>query len=1170
MSTASYKPENQIRFVTAASLFDGHDAAINIMRRILQSSGAEVIHLGHNRSVRDIVDTAIQEDVQGIAVSSYQGGHMEYFKYMYDLLQERGAGHIKIFGGGGGVIVPEEIAELEAYGITKIFSPEDGLRLGLQGMIDYMLEQCDFPILDAGRSILDSSDTRDPAVVARRLSLAENRTKTPVPIEAAQTELDSGEVHLEAGGDGSPGEPGRAHQSQPQDLTSKIPTLGITGTGGAGKSTLTDEIVRRFLNDFPKLEIAILSVDPTRLKTGGALLGDRIRMNAIYGEHADRVYMRSFATRQAHRSTSAALRESIDVCRAAGFDLIIVETAGIGQSDSEISELADLSIYVMTHDYGAPTQLEKIGMLDTADFVVLNKFEKRGSKDALRDVRKQVQRNRGVWDAKPEDMSVFPTMASHFNDPGVTRLYLALLEELNSRFGLDLHSRLYTLDGLPEESPEALAIIPPGRQRYLGEIVETNRAYRAYVEEQIEVARKWGQAVGARQQVVEWGPEDREQIESRLDQMARYWWERLDARSRNILENWDRLAEAYRKEEYTYVVRGREISVPLFSETLSGTKIPRVALPKTKDPGERLRFALLENLPGYYPYTAGVFPFKRENEDPTRMFAGEGSPERTNRRFHLVSSGMSAKRLSTAFDSVTLYGFDPDERPDVYGKVGNAGVSICTLDDMKKLYSGFNLCDPATSVSMTINGPAPMLLAMFMNTAIDQQVERYLREQGRWDEAERSIKEKLHGECPVYTPFGPSGRAEGLPSGHDGTGLGLLGTSGSQLVEWGLLDRDTYEQIKEKTLSTVRGTVQADILKEDQAQNTCIFSTEFALRLMGDIQQYFIEHNVRNYYSVSISGYHIAEAGANPISQLAFTLANGFTYVEYYLSRGLDVDAFAPNLSFFFSNGMDAEYSVLGRVARRIWAVAMRERYHANERSQKLKYHIQTSGRSLHAREIQFNDIRTTLQALLAIYDNCNSLHTNAYDEAITTPTEESVRRALAIQLIINRELGLAKNENPLQGAFIIEELTDLVEEAVLKEFERIDERGGVLGAMESMYQRGKIQEESIYYEHKKHTGEVPVIGVNTFRSDSEGDMEARPVQLMRSTEDEKRQQIRNLRAFQKRNRDAAGPALQRLQECARRGENVFSELMETVKVCSLGQITQALFEVGGQYRRSM
>jgi isobutyryl-CoA mutase len=1154
MTSPPYTPSHPIRFVTAASLFDGHDAAINIMRRILQGSGAEVIHLGHNRSVQEVVDTAIQEDVQGIAISSYQGGHVEYFKYMRDLLNERGAAHIRIYGGGGGVIVEEEIRELEAYGIAKIFSPEDGMTLGLQGMIDRMIRECDF---DPREYRVDDADgDGGQAVAVRKRAATIARELTEVELRSA-----------EASGDGAP-EP----VAKSPSARTKVPVVGITGTGGAGKSTLTDEIVRRFVNDFEDVTVAVLSIDPTRRSTGGALLGDRIRMNAIYGEHTERVYMRSFATRQAHRSVARSVREAMDVCRAAGFDVIILETAGIGQSDTEIVDLTDVSIYVMTHDFGAPTQLEKIGMLDLADFVVLNKYEKRGSQDALRDIRKQVQRNRKAFDSKPDEMPVFPTMASHFNDPGVSRLYLELLTHLNEAYDFGRTSNMFGDEWPEEPDPSELSIIPAKRQRYLGEIVETCYSYRDWAKQQIDFAQKWGQARGAMDQVAQWQPEDREMLEERLRTMADYWWEKLDSRCRQILEHWDSLAEKYRGDSFTYKVRDREIKVDLTSESLSGTKIPRVALPRTQEPGERLRFALLENLPGYFPFTAGVFPFKRRGEDPTRMFAGEGSPERTNRRFHLVSEGLPAKRLSTAFDSVTLYGFDPDERPDIYGKVGNAGVSICTLDDMKKLYSGFDLCNPATSVSMTINGPAPMILAMFMNTAVDQQVEAFLKKEGRWDDANREIGKRLGDARPAYVPYGPNGIMDGLPPTHDGSGLGLLGCTGQDLVDWGVLSAEEYERIRSHALSVVRGTVQADILKEDQAQNTCIFSTEFALRMMGDIQSHFIEKDVRNFYSVSISGYHIAEAGANPISQLAFTLSNGFTYVEYYLGRGMDVDRFAPNLSFFFSNGMDPEYSVIGRVARRIWSVAMRELYGANERSQKLKYHIQTSGRSLHAQEIQFNDIRTTLQALMAIYDNCNSLHTNAYDEAITTPTEESVRRAMAIQMIINRELGLAKNENPLQGAYIIDGLTDLVEEAVLAEFERINDRGGVLGAMESMYQRGKIQEESLHYEHLKHTGEYPVIGVNTFRlpESDDADVDGKPLALMRSSDDEKQHQLTHLRSFQKRNVDRSSDALRRLQAVARDGGNVFAELMDTVRICSLGQITRALFEVGGQYRRNM
>lgn len=1136
-------PANPIRFVTAASLFDGHDAAINIMRRVLQSAGAEVIHLGHNRSVKEIVDTAIHEDVQGIAISSYQGGHMEYFKYMVDLLKEHGADHIRVFGGGGGVIVPEEITELQDYGVTRIFSPEDGLKMGLRGMIDQMMRECDFDVTSIKTVELNASEGKPlPSDIARALSM----------IEASHEAL--------------PGLSGDGAAASEQ----MAPTIGITGTGGAGKSTLTDELIRRFVTDFDDLDIAVLSVDPTRRSTGGALLGDRIRMNSIYDEAGKRVFMRSFATRQAHRATSQALQDSIAVCRAAGFNLIILETAGIGQSDTEIADMTDITLYVMTQEFGAPTQLEKIGMLDVADFVALNKFEKRGSEDALRDVRKTLQRNRAAFETPTENMPVFPTMASHFNDQGVTNLYLGLLGALNHQFGFSRSSTTY--QDLPVEpgTSAAEALIPARRQRYLGDIADGSRDYRKNAEEQISIARKWGEAKGALDQVAEWNPEDRAHLEERLEKMAGRWWERLDHRSKAILENWDNLAAQYRADEITYEVRGRNFNVPLYTKSLSGLKIPRVALPMTQDPGERLRYALLENLPGFFPFTAGVFPFKRSGEDPTRMFAGEGSPERTNRRFHLVSEGMPAKRLSTAFDSVTLYGFDPHERPDIYGKVGNAGVSICTLDDMKKLYSGFDLCNPSTSVSMTINGPAPMLLAMFLNTAVDQQIEKHLRELGTWDAVFNTIRKKLGKNAPVYSPTGPMGPEDALPESHDGLGLGLLGTYGAQLVDWGLLEEETYQRIRKATLKIVRGTVQADILKEDQAQNTCIFSTEFALRMMGDVQQYFIDNGVRNFYSVSISGYHIAEAGANPISQLAFTLSNGFTFVEYYLARGMNIDDFAPNLSFFFSNGMDPEYSVIGRVARRIWAIAMKNRYGGNERSQKLKYHIQTSGRSLHAQEIQFNDIRTTLQALMAIYDNCNSLHTNAYDEAITTPTEESVRRAIAIQLIINRELGLTKNENPLQGAYIMDELTDLVEEAVLVEFERINDRGGVLGAMETMYQRSKIQEESLFYEGKKHSGELPVIGVNTFRSESQETGDEAPIELMRSSTVEKDRQIENLRSFQGRNPNEGRASLSRLQEVARSGHNTFDALMDAVQTCSLGDITHALFEVGGQYRRSM
>ncbi|MDR8391850.1 methylmalonyl-CoA mutase family protein [Aliifodinibius sp. S!AR15-10] len=1133
-----YQSEYKIRFVTAASLFDGHDASINIMRRILQSSGAEVIHLGHNRSVKEIVDCAIQEDVQGIAVSSYQGGHMEYFKYMVDLLEERGASHIKVFGGGGGVIVDEEINELEAYGVTRIFSPDDGSTMGLQGMINSMLEVCDFDTAEVEEVIPRKILERDSKTLGRCISILENGHDKILKFSEDKL-LDSSENTIEPASNGQP-----------------IPLVGITGTGGAGKSSLTDELVRRFLEEFKELNIAIISIDPSKIRTGGALLGDRIRMNSI---DTDRVFMRSMATRATNRTTSKAVRGAIEICKTAGFDLIIIETSGIGQSDTEIVEVADIPLYVMTSEYGAATQLEKINMLDLAELVVLNKFEKKGSRDALRDVRKQMKRNRGAWDAKPEQMPVYPTIAAQFNDEGVNRLFKALVKKINSTYNLKWESGIYT-NPEPAEDIQSQAIIPGQRQRYLSEISETIRNYHQWAEEQAEIASKLEQVEGTSLQIENWDPEGKEEIGDTLEQMREHWRSKLDSRCQKILEQWDAVYEKYRQEQVDIEIRGRTFSNEMYRESLSGLKIPRVSLPKTKHKGEQLRYALKENLPGYYPFTAGVFPFKREGEDPTRMFAGEGTPERTNKRFHYVSEGMPAARLSTAFDSVTLYGEDPDHRPDIYGKVGNSGVSICTLDDMKKLYSGFELTSRKTSVSMTINGPAPMILAMFMNTAVDQEVERYLKENGEWEEAQQKIKQHFNKKGvsqPKY--YGQ------LPETNDGFGLGLLGISGDKLV-----DEETYGQIKEDALKVVRGTVQADILKEDQAQNTCIFSTEFALRMMGDIQEYFTEHKVRNYYSVSISGYHIAEAGANPITQAAFTLANGFTYVEYYLSRGMDIDEFAHNLSFFFSNGLDPEYAVIGRVARRIWAVAMREKYGANKRSQKLKYHIQTSGRSLHAQEIQFNDIRTTLQALMAVYDNCNSLHTNAYDEAITTPTEESVRRALAIQLIINKELGTAKNENINQGSYFIEELTDLVEEAILSEFDRLTERGGVLGAMENMYQRGKIQDESLYYESKKHSGDLPIIGVNTFLGGDSGEEEEHDVELIRSTKEEKEQQIANLEAFHKRNSAESEKALQRLKETARNGDNIFEELMETVKVASLGQISHALYEVGGEYRRNM
>ena len=1134
-----YESTHKIRFVTSASLFDGHDASINIMRRILQSSGAEVIHLGHNRSVQEIVTCAIQEDVQGIAISSYQGGHMEYFKYMIDLLEERGAGHIKVFGGGGGVIVGDEIKELHNYGVTRIFSVEDGSEMGLQGMINFMLKECDFDTAEIeevdARKILD----KDHKIIARCISAIENGHKGIINFDG-ETLHDSKGSAIQQSKNGHP-----------------IPLIGITGTGGAGKSSLTDELVRRFLTEFEELTIAVISIDPSKVRSGGALLGDRIRMNSL---DPDRVYMRSLATRARNQSTSEAVKGAIEICKTAGFDLVIVETSGIGQGGTEIVDISDIPMYVMTSEYGAATQLEKINMLDLAELVVLNKFEKKGSLDALRDVRKQMKRNLGAWEAKQEDMPVYPTIAAQFNDKGVNHLFKALVDKINGYYNINWETKIYT-NPEPAEDIQGQAIIPGKRQRYLSEITESVRDYHQWAEEQVEVAGKLGQVEGTLQQFENWDEDYAIGISEKLDEMAKHWWDKLDARCKKIFDGWDDLYEKYRQDTVDVQIRDRTFENKQFRETLSGLKIPRVALPKTKHKGEQLKFALKENLPGYYPFTAGVFPFKREGEDPTRMFAGEGTPERTNKRFHYLSEGMPAARLSTAFDSVTLYGEDPDHRPDIYGKVGNSGVSICTLDDMKKLYSGFELTSRKTSVSMTINGPAPMILAMFMNTAIDQEVERYLKEEGKWEEAQKEMKQHFEDkdvEAPGYN-------AE-MPDMSDGFGLGLLGITGDKLV-----DAETYKSIKEKALNKVRGTVQADILKEDQAQNTCIFSTEFALKMMGDIQQYFTDHKVRNYYSVSISGYHIAEAGANPITQAAFTLANGFTYVEYYLSRGMDIDDFAHNLSFFFSNGLDPEYAVIGRVARRIWAVSMREKYEANERSQKLKYHIQTSGRSLHAQEIQFNDIRTTLQALLAIYDNCNSLHTNAYDEAITTPTEESVRRALAIQLIINKEMGTAKNENINQGSYFIEEMTDLVEEAILSEFDRLTERGGVLGAMENMYQRGKIQDESLKYESKKHNGELPIVGVNTFlNEDAEGAEEEKDVDLIRSTQDEKEQQIKSLEAFWQRHKGEAEQAIERLKQKARDNENLFEELMETVKVASLGQISQALYEVGGQYRRNM
>ena len=1145
--TTPYTPQNKIRLVTAASLFDGHDAAINVMRRILQSTGAEVIHLGHDRSVQEIVQAAIQEDVQGVAITSYQGGHVEFFKYMHDLLQEKGCGHIKIFGGGGGTILPSELEELHAHGIARLYSPDDGRALGLQGMINDLLQRADFPTgeLDVekwkhaieeayGAWTADSASREaiQPQIknwvtdraLGRLISAVENNPALVQPI------MDEVHGRLE----------GLAHP----------PVLGITGTGGAGKSSLVDELVRRFLLDFPEKTIAIVSVDPSKRKTGGALLGDRIRMNSVRDE---RVYMRSLATRQSNLALSKHIPEVVNILKAAQFDLIILETSGIGQSDTEIVDFADVALYVMTPEYGAASQLEKIDMLDYADVIAINKFDKRGAQDALRDVKKQYKRNHQLGDVTDETLPVYGTMASQFNDPGTNRLYRAVMEAICTKTGADLHPDL----DLPEGESEKIYIIPPQRTRYLSEISETIRQYNQWSKEQAEVAHQW-QALRESIAALEKSDlADKERIIKEIKGVAAQVALALEKNNQALLEGWEAKVAKYTAVEFIYAVRGREIRVPLQVTTLSHNQINRVSLPKSRSWGDILHWQLQENVPGEFPYTAGVFPFKRQNEDPTRMFAGEGGPERTNKRFHYVSHGQPAKRLSTAFDSVTLYGHDPAHRPDIYGKVGNSGVSVPTLDDAKKLYSGFNLCDPTTSVSMTINGPASTILAFFMNAAIDQQCELYLKKHGLEARVEAKLKE-VYDDRGLARP-----RYQGdLPEGNDGLGLMLLGLTGDQVLE-----PDVYAQIKADTLKQVRGTVQADILKEDQAQNTCIFSTEFSLRLMGDVQQYFIDHGVRNFYSVSISGYHMAEAGANPISQLAFTLANGFTFAEYYLARGMSIDDFAPNFSFFFSNGIDPEYAVIGRVARRIWAKAMKLKYKASERSQMLKYHIQTSGRSLHAQEIGFNDIRTTLQALYAIYDNCNSLHTNAYDEAITTPTEESVRRAMAIQLIINRELGLAKNENPLQGAFIIEELTDLVEEAVLMEFDRLTERGGVLGAMETMYQRGKIQEESLYYEQLKHSGALPIIGVNTFLSD-DGSPTVTPGEVIRATTAEKEAQIGALAGFV--GRGGGGVALGRVQDTAVQNGNLFAELMEAVKVCSLGQITAALFAVGGQYRRNM
>ncbi|GAA4827935.1 methylmalonyl-CoA mutase family protein [Algivirga pacifica] len=1119
----AYQPKNKIRIVTAASLFDGHDAAINIMRRIIQASGAEVIHLGHNRPVKEIVECAIQEDVQAIAITSYQGGHIEFFKYIYDMLREKGCSHIKIFGGGGGTILPSEIEELHAYGIDGIYSPDDGRQMGLQGMINDMLQKCDFPTGASVNGAMNHLQEKDMKSIGQLISAVENYPET------ITESMDK--VHTMA-------------------AEAKVPVLGITGTGGAGKSSLVDEFIRRFLNDFEDKRLAIVSVDPSKRKTGGALLGDRIRMNAISNE---RVYMRSLATRQSNLALSKHVKETVDILKAAQFDLVILETSGIGQSDTEIVDHSDLSLYVMTPEYGAASQLEKIDMLDYADLIAVNKFDKRGAQDALRDVKKQYQRNQQLWSSDLEEMPVYGTIASQFNDPGMNNLYKAIIEAVGEKFPGEWTSHM---EKTTVES-EKVYIIPPARTRYLSEISETIRNYDQWVEEQAKKADELYSL--KRSSEVLQAQELGEDTLNVLGQAYTSKERELDSESLQIIEGWEEKRQAYKEEIFTYTVRGKDIKVPTHTKSLSHSNIPKVVLPSYRNWGDILKWSMQENVPGSFPYTAGVFPFKRQGEDPTRMFAGEGNPERTNKRFHYLSKGQPAARLSTAFDSVTLYGENPDFRPDIYGKIGNSGVNVSCLDDAKKLYSGFDLSAPTTSVSMTINGPAAAMTAFFMNAAIDQQCEKYITEHGLEEEVNQKI-EAIYQEKEVPRPV-YNGT---LPEGHNGLGLMLLGVTGDQVLPQGV-----YEQIKAETLSKVRGTVQADILKEDQAQNTCIFSTEFSLRLMGDMQQYFIDQNIRNFYSVSISGYHIAEAGANPITQLALTLANGFTFVEYYLSRGMDIDKFAPNFSFFFSNGVDPEYAVIGRVARRIWAKAMKHKYGAGARSQMLKYHIQTSGRSLHAQEIDFNDIRTTLQALYAIYDNCNSLHTNAYDEAITTPTEESVRRAVAIQLIINRELGLAKNENPLQGAFIIEELTDLVEEAVLREFDRITERGGVLGAMETMYQRTKIQEESMYYEHLKHTGEYPIIGVNTFLS-KEGSPTIIPQEVIRSTKEEKEGQIEGIKHLHQANKEAAESHLQTLKEKAVMNQNAFEALMEAVKTCSLGQITQALFEVGGQYRRNM
>jgi isobutyryl-CoA mutase len=1138
-----------LRFVSAASLFDGHDAAINMIRRLLQAHGAEVVHLGHNRSVAEIVRAAIQEDADAIAASSYQGGHNEYFTYMVDMLRERGCEHIRVIVGGGGTIAPHEIEALERHGVERIYTPEDGRRLGLDGMVDDVFAR----VRAARKPSYEPRplNARDHAQIGRTITLLENAAP--------------------GGGPGS-AEAEQIRRAIARSRT-RVPVIGITGSGGAGKSSLTDELLARLSRHFPDRQIAVVAMDPTRRRSGGALLGDRIRMNSLSSEA---IFMRSLATRRQHLATAAVLKQVIELYQAAAFDLIIVETAGTGQADTEIVDLADVSLYVMTGEYGAASQLEKIDMLDYADLIVLNKSDKRGAHDSLRDVRKQWRRNHPAQARQPDAaLPVFPTIASRFNDPGVNRLFAALCGTLTER---KIGAASWQLaDPGPIDLTAREPLIPGARVRYLAEIAQNGRQARELTERQAAAAARACGLYGSLQALHDaalpsaLAPYEEAALgesaadATRRELRAAYNWalEEIGPEGVGELKAWPARARAATDEAYTYQVRGRDLKGENYTETLSHQRVPKIAVPRFADWGELLRFIRAENLPGFYPYTGGVYPYRREAEDPTRMFAGEGPPERTNRRFHYLAHGVSAVRLSTAFDSTTLYGEDPDTRPDIYGRTGNSGVSVATLDDMKKLYSGFDLTLPSTSVSMTINGPAPMILAMFMNTAIDQRVERYLRGEGRWSAAERRIAQ-LHRDALERGIAPPAYKGE-RPADHDGSGLGLLGVTGDELLE-----PEVYERIRSETLQAVRGTVQADILKEDQAQNTCIFSTEFALRMMGDVQQYFIDERVRNFYSVSVSGYHIAEAGANPVSQLAFTLANGFTIVEYYLARGMAVDDFAPNLSFFFSNGMDPEYAVIGRVARRIWARAMRDRYQAGPRSQMLKYHVQTSGRSLHAREISFNDIRTTLQALYALFDNCNSLHTNAYDEALTTPTEESVRRAVAIQLIINRELGLNKMQNPWQGSFALEYLTDLVEEAVYREFDALSERGGVLGAMETMYQRGKIQEESLYYETKKHDGSLPIVGINTFLSKTDGAEEHAGAALIRSTEEEKQDQVAAVRAFQARNATRAPAALEQLKRTACGGGNVFAELMRSVRVCSLGQISQALYEVGGRYRRNM